>query len=311
MKNCLAICDRFLHDSCDPRVVPILRIGFAAFVLIHIAVLWPYADLWFTEQGVMTAETAQAIRGDSGWSILFWLPNTVPVVRGCLLVMASHCVLMLFGLGSRFQIACLFIWLISFQNRNPLILDGEDKLMRLFAFFLIWLPLDDRWSLRQFWRKGAAGKVGNGSPWALRLIQFQLIAIYASTSMCKLQGSTWHDGTAMWHVARMTDNFGRLCPAAIFDIYWVSAFATWSALLLELLLPILLAVPQTRKIGILAGICLHLGIELSMNLFLFQWLMILGLISFVRFSDWKFGRLVWAENTSSLARDPQHTNALK
>lgn len=286
MKNCLAICDRFLHDGGDPHVVPILRIGFAALVLIHIGVLWPYADLWFTDQGVMTTETAQAIRGDSGWSILFWLPNTVPVVRGCLLGMACHGVLLLLGLGSRFQVACLFIWLISFQNRNPLILDGEDKLMRLFAFFLIWLPLDDRWSLRQFWRKGGAEKGSNASPWALRLMQFQLIAIYASTSLCKLQGSTWHDGTAMWHVARMTDNYGRLCPATIFDIYWVSAFATWSALLIELLLPLLLILPKTRTIGIVAGICLHLGIELSMNLFLFQWLMILGLISFVRISDW-------------------------
>lgn len=288
MKNCLAACDRFLHTGVDPTVIPFFRMGFALLVLIHIAVLWPNAEMWFTDQGVMKQETAMVFSGKYQWSILFHLPSTTPVVQGCLVAMFLHGLLMLLGVSSRLQAACLFVWLVSFQNRNMLINDGEDTLMRLFAFFMIWLPLDRSWSLQKYWRRdSSARKLNRESAWALRLIQFQLIAVYASTALCKLQGSTWHDGTAMWYVARMTDSFGRLIPSATFDVYWISAAATWSALLLELVLPIVLLIPKTRRWGVVGGMLLHLGIEVSMNLFLFQWLMILGLISFVRLSDWQ------------------------
>lgn len=300
MKNCLSAFDRFLHNGVDPAVIPCLRIGFALLVLIHIAVLWPNAEMWFTEQGVITQKTAMIFAGNYCWSLLFYLPSTTPVVQGCLLVMTLHGLLMLLGVSSRLQAACLFVWLVSLQNRNMLINDGEDTLMRLFAFFMIWLPLDRSWSLQKYWRGECASELNQGSAWALRLFQFQLIAVYASTALCKLQGSTWHDGTAMWHVARMTDNFGRLIPSAIFDVYWISAAATWSALLLELVLPIILLIPYTRRWGVIAGMMLHLGIEVSMNLFLFQWLMILGLISFVHVRDWRRTKKFTSDHTNSV-----------
>jgi len=304
MKSCISAFDQFLHTGVDPAVIPCLRIGFALLVLIHVAVLWPNAEMWFTDQGVMTQKTAMVFSSKYQWSILFYLPSTTPVIQGCLVVMAVHGLLMLLGVSSRMQVACLFVWLVSFQNRNMLIHDGEDTLMRLFAFFMIWLPLDRSWSLQKYWRReNSASDLVQESAWALRLIQFQLIAVYASTALCKLQGSTWHDGTAMWHVARMTDNFGRLIPAALFDDYWTSAAATWSALLLELVLPIILLIPKTRRWGVIAGILLHLGIEVSMNLFLFQWLMILGLISFVRLSDWQRKKKSPGDNLHSAPSD--------
>jgi hypothetical protein len=113
-----------------------------------------------------------------------------------------------------------------------------------------------------------------------------MTAIYASAALSKFYGETWRDGTAMWYVSRMTDNYGRWIPSTYFDIGWVSASATWGALLVEALLPIALWFRPTRPLAILAGIGLHLSIELSMNLFLFQWIMMLGLMAFVVPSEW-------------------------
>jgi hypothetical protein len=56
-------------------------------------------------------------------------------------------------------------------------------------------------------------------------------------------------------------------------------------LLLEWLLPLALWLPRTRKAALLIGILFHLSIDYTMNLFLFHWLMIVGLLSFAEFGD--------------------------
>lgn len=278
--------DRFLFETPDPHIVPWLRIGFATLVLIHTAVLWPDAERWFTDAGVLQASTAQSIAGSYGWSVLSWLPSNTITIKTCLAAMGLSAVLMLLGVFSRFQSAAIFVWLVSFQNRNPFLNDGEDTVMRLFAFFLIWMPLDRGWSLMRRGSATGAESSAPSRPWGLRLMQFEMAALYASTAICKWGGDTWHQGTATWYVARMGDNFGRWIPESWFDwpLFYMST--TWGALAIEALLPIALWFRRSRKWAILAGVSLHLGIELSMNLFLFQWLMILGLLSFVVPGEW-------------------------
>ncbi|MFN7731335.1 MAG: HTTM domain-containing protein [Pirellula sp.] len=278
--------DRFLFESPDPFIVPVLRIGFAVIVLIHTAVLWPDAERWFTDAGVLQSSTAQSIVGSHGWSVLSWLPSNALTIQACLAAMGLSAVLMLLGVFSRVQSAAIWVWLVSFQNRNPFLNDGEDVVMRLFAFFLIWMPLDRGWSLIR--RRSALKTSSNVSStaWGLRLMQFEMAALYASTAICKWGGDTWHQGTATWYVARMGDNFGRWIPEAWFDWPLFYRSTTWGALAIEAILPIALWFRWTRKWAILAGLALHLGIELSMNLFLFQWLMILGLLAFVVPSEW-------------------------
>ncbi len=123
--------------------------------------------------------------------------------------------------------------------------------------------------------------------WPLRLFQIQITLIYASNAWNKLQGETWQNGTALFQVSRMTDYFGRgIIPDWLFDLPWLLQICTWSVLLLETLLPILLWIPSTRRYAVILGILLHLGIELTMNLFLFEWIMIVGLLSFLKTDRW-------------------------
>ena len=72
--------DRFLFQSSDPRVVPILRVGFALMILIQAFVLWPDAAYWYSDVGVMQTQTAREISGPMAWSLLFVLPSE-PWVR--------------------------------------------------------------------------------------------------------------------------------------------------------------------------------------------------------------------------------------
>ncbi|MBM3964223.1 MAG: hypothetical protein FJ308_04030 [Planctomycetes bacterium] len=288
--KCIAAWDRFLFEGCDPRIASAFRIGFAILILIQVAVVWNDAAMWFSDEGVLSVGTAKLTTRPLGWSLFYWVPSAPPLIQGTLVALALHAVLMLLGVFSRVQAAAIFVWLVSLQNRNPLINDGEDTVFRIFAFMMIWLPLDAYWSILRRSNDSVTRSRSHSSAWGLRLIQIEMTAIYASAAISKLGGETWQDGTAMWYVSRMTDNFGRLIPSALFDHFWVSAGLTWGALFIEAVLPIALWNRRTRKIAILAGVALHLGIELSMNLFLFEWVMVLGLLTFVVPSEWAFVR---------------------
>lgn len=282
--------DRFLFESNDPRIVPVLRIGFALLLLVYLAIWLADSGLWFSDQGVLTSETANRLSQATAtrWSLLKLLPSTPTVVRSCLCLMLAHTLLLLVGWWPRLQTFCLFVWLVSFQQRNPLLCDGEDTLFRALAFWMTFLPLGARW----VW----LGKtVRNHRPaasadcWALRLIQLQMAVIYASATWNKLQGSTWHDGTAMYYVFATVDHFGRISlPTAWLDNMVVVKTITWTALGIEAVVPIAVWFRWTRKPALLAAVALHLGIELTMHLFLFQWVMILGWLSFVNVDEWRW-----------------------
>lgn len=276
--------DRFLFETCDPTIIPLLRISFAALAVIYCAVWMRDSQFWFTDDGVLTSSAAQVVNNHCRWSLLFLLPSTPSVVYGCLTIMLAHCLLMLFGCWSRLQVACIFVWLVSFQHRNPVICDGEDTLFRWIAFLLIFLPLDGRWSLVSWLFKRRMIPITSSQSWALRLLQIQMAVIYASAGWNKLQGTTWRDGTALYYVSKMTDHFGRLpVPDLLFEKLWIVQVQTWMVVVIELALPIALWIRPTRRLALALGFGLHLGIEATMHLFLFQWIMMVGLLSFVTF----------------------------
>lgn len=325
--------DRWLFDSCHPVVCSILRIAYASLLLVYWLVLYPELGYWFTDAGVLTSATAQHIGQGVYGSLLFWLPSDAATVRLLWWVMFVQTGLLWLGCFSRFQIACIFVGLVSFQHRNSFIFDGQDTMLRMLAFCMIFMPLDYRWSLgrrishlaRQALvrargqrparlpsedlpsedlpsagqhsadgHSAALGRLGARfnepaggtqrceSAWGLRLVQLQVSAVYLSTAWEKAQGNSWRDGTALYYVSRMDDLYGRFpLPDHWFETAWLLAAMTWGVVLLEGLLPVLLWCKPTRKWALLAAIGLHLSIEVTMHVFLFQWVMIISLLSFL------------------------------
>jgi len=279
LRECL---ERFFFESCDPRVVPILRIALGSLLIINTIIWWLDGPLWFTDAGVLTGATAQDLNWHERWSLFFSLPSTAGVIHVCLAILLVQSVLLTLGVASRFQAACIFVWLVSFHHRNPLICDGEDTVFRFLTFLMIFLPLDASWSLGRRLLGKPYCPPQAADVWALRLLQFEMALIYASATCSKFVGQTWQDGTALYYVSRMTDHFGRVpLPDWLFSMPWFVHGLTWSVLFIEGSLPIALWWRPTRMLALSLGIALHLGIEFTMHLFLFEWVMIVGLLSFL------------------------------
>lgn len=303
----------FFHTPADGRVAALVRIAFAACVLANLSVLYPDLGRWFTAAGVLPAEASRELTTPGAWSVLWLLPDTQAAVTACYWVMIVQAVLLGVGFLPRLQAACLFIWLVSLHNRNILLLDGEDTVFRLIAFYLIWIPSGRVWSVDAWLRRSDATGVepldDNRDPhsvppqyaipgWGLRLLQVQMAVMLLATGLAKLEGETWLGGTALYYVARIQQTFDRFpIPAWPFDSPWPVALITWSVLAMELLVPLLIWFRETRRACLLAVVLFHLANEWSMHLFLFHWIMLAGWLSFLSSRD-----LAWVSGWFSKRR---------
>ncbi len=291
--------DRFLFESCDPASCVLLRICYSLLMIIYAGVLLGDASTWFSTEGVLTPSSATSDLRVKPWSIFFVVEPSPWLVQGSVILLLLCSCSMLVGFFSRMQALLIFVLLTSLHHANPLVLDGEDTVFRLFAFFLALMPLDYSWSLsahlrrtiqRRFGRTGGDLSVTeNGSDlhkqtaWALRLVQLQMALIYLSAAWSKTAGHTWQSGSALYYVFQLGDLYGRgPVPAVLTETEWLIRGATWGVVLLEAALPFLLFFRPTRTLGLALGVLLHLSIEYAMHLFLFQWIMIVGLLSFAR-----------------------------
>jgi hypothetical protein len=269
----------------DPRLAGVLRIGYGVLLLVNLAVLAPDVPRWFSEAGVLPAADARQLITEHAPTVLGWIAaGWWPWL--CYGVLVAAAALLTAGWHSRVQAIVVLLGLTWFQHRNYAIVDGEDTLFRLFAFYLALAPAGWAYSLdaRRRKRRGVAEEPP--IPWALRLFQIQISVIYLSSAIEKSLGHDWTAGTALYYVARLDDAFGKFpMPGFVFETLWLTRLLSWSVLALEWVLPILLWVKQTRRAAILVAIAFHLAVEYSMNLFLFHWLMILGVLAFAELDE--------------------------
>lgn len=270
--------NEFFYAARDPRLCSVLRIGYAALLLINLAMWAPDLERWFGESGVLPLHDARLIVDEHAPTLLAHLP-----LHLCFGLLVAQTLLLAVGWHSRIQAACVLVWLTSFHDRNIAIVDGEDTVFRLFAFFLALCPSGWAFSLDARRRDPAAPPP---APWALRLFQLQICVIYLSSAIEKTTASDWTSGTALYYVARLDDWFGKFAtPDFPFETVWMIKAMTWGTLALEWLLPIALWLKRSRKTAVVVAIVFHLAIDATMNLFLFHWLMILGLLSFLEYDE--------------------------
>ena len=270
--------NRFFFSDVDCRVYGFLRICLGTILLIYACILGPDWLRWFADDGVMSKAAARASIDSDAWTVLQWLPATHGVLWAVFAIICIQIVLFLAGIFTRFQTVCLFIWVTSLQHRNDLIWEGEDILLRVALFLAIFMPLGAIWSVDSL-RKSKVRK-SYAQIWPLRLLQLQQAVLYFSSVGQKLYGNDWWSGYALYYASRLDDFSGRMLTLRLSaDYLWLYQTLTWLTLAIEILLVWAIWMPSLRKQTVMVGVLFHLGLELSMNLFMFQWLMIFILIT--------------------------------
>ena len=276
--------NEFFYSELTLPTPDLLRIGYSFLLLINFLVLGLDLEMFFFESGLMPYEASRTLVEVDAWTLFSLLPKTDFSIHVGYCLIILHLTALLLGWKCRLNAIGAFIWMVSFQNRHNILFDGEDTVFRLLGFLLIFMPIGRRWALDKKKNINSLGEI-----WSVRLLQIQITLIYFSTAVMKIRGEDWQNGLALHYIKGLDDLFGRFpVPDFLLNANGLGMYMTWAVLIFELALPFALWKKNHRIYAITAGIIFHLSIDYAMNLFLFQWLMILGLISFIEKEEWSW-----------------------
>jgi hypothetical protein len=183
----------------------------------------------------------------------------------------SGCALLV-GITSR--VSAIAAWLLHLcaAKSGGFVSYGMDNFMTIGLFYLILSPLPDRlsldWRLRDlrpknpqllgFWR---------------RVLQLHLCIIYFFSGLTKCLGSGWWNGSSVWR-ALIRPPFNIVDPEILVRWKYLFPVAGIFICLLEITYPFFIWNSKTRKIWLICICAMHVGIGVTMGMYLFALIMI-------------------------------------
>src|SRR6266481_1152795 len=257
----------------------VLRLGLGLQVTLYALSLrtdWAYL---FSGTARKVAEALLSLQGhfipSLGWFVALAARLDVPEETVLLLawlgLFVSGCALLV-GVGCRFSaIAAWFLHLCAAKSGGFLSY-GMDNFMTIGLFYLMLSPLPDRlsldWRLRDlrpknpellgFWR---------------RVLQLHLCIIYFFSGLTKCLGTGWWNGSSVWR-ALIRPPFNIIDPEILVRWNYVFPVAGIFVCLLEITYPFVIWNSQTRKIWLVCICVMHVGIGVTMGMYLFALIMI-------------------------------------
>jgi hypothetical protein len=287
----------------DPRSLGLVRIYLGCVLLADLLRRIPHLRTWYTNDGPLPNHVLLwRPYADYQFSLFFLASHRGEAV---LLFVLCGLVFALFTCGYRTRLMHVLslIAICSLHNRVAILEDGSEVTTRLLAFWTLFLPMGARFSfdaVRRAVRNAAAVSGGREQRPAISLavpaILLQVALLYTFNVLHKT-GETWRDGTAVHYVLhqdRIVTWLGwQLRPHV--TLAW-SQFLTYSAVVTEAALPLLILSPiatkLTRRVAFVLALGLHTGFALLLNLGMFSFNMLGFFLLLVSDRDWeRLGRL--------------------
>lgn len=257
---------------CDLRALALMRMAVAAVIMIDLAIRVGDLEAFYSNSGAVPLSMVF----EHLWNDYFVSLHAVSglwQVQLFLFSLAWFCALMLF-LGYRTRLFTVLSWfmLLSLHNRNTLILQGGDDLLRMVLFWAMFLPWGARYSCDRFLNRA----VSNSLPPAILSVAtiaylLQICYIYSGSAL--LKGAEWHTSYTALYYAYSLDQIAY--PLTKWFYYYPELLKkmTFVAYYFELLVPLLFFVPVKhhwfRTFGVLAIVVFHTFNSLNLLIGLF------------------------------------------
>lgn len=279
-----------LKELCgiDIRSLAIFRIGLALIILGDLFIRMQDLTAHYTDQGVLPREVLIGTIIDP-WYISLHLMNGTWEFQALLFVLAAlFAIALLVGYQTRLAAFLSWFFLISLHSRNPMVLQGGDFVLKLLAFWGMFLPLGACWSIDQLKSKIPFCKqIASASSLALLL---QIALIYWFSAMLKTDESWRQTGTAVWYSLSIEQyatplgvyllQYPNLLKMLTFATFYLEAFGPFFAFT-----PIWTA--PLRFATAIVFILFHLvGLNLAMELGVFSYVCAVGWIVFIPGQFW-------------------------
>ena len=260
----------------DVRAIGVFRVLLALVILLDQVVRLCDWQAFHSVFGVVTPADSRTWDNPWVWS-LYWLSDgpVLPYVLEVARLLAT--IALLLGIRSRLAAFVLFVLLASIAARNPLLLQGGDKVLVVMTFFAVFLPLGQWASLERLWF-GTRPQLSYRSAATMAYV-IQILLVWFMAGILKTGEQWWSSGTAIsmaLHLEAFTTEFSRLWR----DWDWLLQPMTLFVFYLECLAPLLALVPSfwCRLTGLFALVSLEVGIWLSLEVGLFPLISLISLV---------------------------------
>jgi uncharacterized membrane protein YphA (DoxX/SURF4 family) len=262
-----------------------------------------YTDIGLIPRGIFINEMTMP------WSLSFHLANGTTYFALAMFILQLFFGLMLvFGFKSTWAMIGAYLMCVSVHNRNWLVNNGGDDIMRAILFLSIFLPLNRYFSVDSALRRDQARpQQSHFSSWGLAFI-FQVFAIYFVSYILKDHPIWRKDFTAVFFSSRL-DIFATTFGEWLRDFPKFQKGITFFTIYLEFFGPLLLVFSfiagkfwwVVRLIVVLLFISLHIGIILTMHIGVFPYLCIVMWLLFLPTRFWDYlGQKLSIKNSRDL-----------
>jgi hypothetical protein len=271
----------------DLRSLSLMRIGIGLVLLVDLAIRSGDLSAHYTEQGILPVSLLFQYHWLPDYFSIYLIGNS-PFLVSLLFIGNAGCLLAL-TLGYRTSLFSILSWvfLVSLQNRNGLIQQGGDDLLRLLLFWGMFLP----WGTYFSYDAKQRGKVvPSYTSVAGAGYLFLLSSMYFFSALLK-QGAEWNKEFSALYYAFSLDMIVLPIGKRLYHYPSLLKYLTAITYYLELLGPFLLLSPIKRNIcrSLFIGLffAMHLGILLTLYVGLFPFISVVALLGVIPGSFWE------------------------
>jgi Vitamin K-dependent gamma-carboxylase len=256
------------------------RVAVAVFCIIKLLVFREsfmdiYGQYGFVQWAITRANLYPGLvhLGD----IVLWLGKLGLTVNQSLYIVVSTYAIAIGGLlvGWHTRWMALVVWFINFlwMHAGGGLTYGMDIFTHIALLYCIIMPVGDYLSVDAYFdRRKSQPSVAAGV--GRKMLQLHLCIIYLSSGLEKASGIQWRNGEAIWR-SLMLPVFQHFDMSWLAQVPWLATILGWQILAIEIGYALLMWLPKTRWLWLLAIVGMHFFIGLLMGMWLFAGIMII------------------------------------
>lgn len=268
----------------DTRSLALIRILAGMLILADLLSRSRNFHFYYTDDGVVTQELAETYTSDFAVSV-FFLTSDPRVIAGLFVLHGILALALIAGYKTRVATALSFLFVISLDHHNPLVLSYADTLFRMLLFWALFLPLGERWSIDAIQRERTPRPAI--ATLATAAFMIQMVFMYSVNGLNKWPSELWHSGEAaiiVFGIDEMTFFLGNVMRN--FPTLIQIGGRTWFYLLIASPLLILLY-GRARYPMMLLLVGGHASFAITVRIGAFPYVAIMGLLAFLQPVFWR------------------------
>ena len=265
-----------------------MRIGVALVAFFDLFIRFTDLEAHYTNAGVLPIGLLQEQLWNENWFSFYTIGTSTTVVGMLMLVHGASIVSLLLGYKTRIFTIAVWLFTLSIQNRNPLLGQGGDDLLRLILFWGIFLPWGSFYSIDA--KLNPANEAKCFTSIAVLGYLLLIFSMYFFSALLK-NGTDWVvDHQALYYVLNLDMvalplgkyllAYPELCKVLTIAVYYF-----------ELIAPFLLFVPfwvpRFRWVFIVATFLLHIGFASTLYVGIFPFVSVAVLFGLLPSAIWK------------------------